>query len=118
MIEPVNGTVVRTNHFLSPEAQADEKTEYTQPDSGERYDLIRSRLKEYPAPRTSDDLLAFLYSDPGQPLLCHRPDLSLPFGERVATLATVQLEPASRTARLAAGSPIEARNGVWRTLVA
>lgn len=118
VIEPVNGTVVRTNHFLSPEAQADEKTEYTQPDSGERYDLIRSRLKEYPAPHTSDDLLAFLYSDPGQPLLCHRPDLSLPFGERVATLATVQLEPASRTARLAAGSPIEARNGVWRTLVA
>ena len=118
VIEPANGTVIRTNHFLSAEAQAGEKTEYTQPDSGERYRLIESRLHQYPAPHTSDDLLAFLYSDPGQPLLCHRPDPSLPFGERVATLATVQLEPAARTARLANGSPLDARAGVWRTLVA
>ncbi|MGW4042226.1 C45 family autoproteolytic acyltransferase/hydolase [Streptomyces sp. NPDC004721] len=118
VIEPVNGTVVRTNHFLSAEAQADEKTERTQPDSGERYRLIQSRLHEYPEPHTSDELLAFLYSDPGQPLLCHRPDRSLPLGERLATLATVQLEPAVRTARLANGSPIDARAGDWRTLVA
>ena len=118
VVEPVDGVVVRTNHFLSREAQADEKTEIYQPDSGERYDLIASRLADYPEPRTDDELLAFLYSDPGQPLLCHRPDLTLPFGERWATLATVQLDPASRTARIANGSPIDARASDWRTLVA
>ncbi|HEY9365197.1 MAG TPA: C45 family peptidase [Agromyces sp.] len=118
VVEPVDGVVVRTNHFLSREAQADEKTEIYQPDSGERYDLIASRLADYPEPRTDDELLAFLYSDPGQPLLCHRPDLTLPFGERWATLATVQLDPALRTARIANGSPIDARASDWRTLVA
>jgi len=118
VIEPVDGVVVRTNHFLSREAQADEKTEIYQPDSGERYDLIASRFTDYPEPRSDDELLAFLYSDPGQPQLCHRPDLTLPFGERWATLATVQLDPASRTARIANGSPIDARATDWRTLVA
>lgn len=118
VVEPVEGVVVRTNHFLSREAQADEKTEIYQPDSGERYDLIASRLADYPEPRTDDELLAFLYSDPGQPMLCHRPDLTLPFGERWATLATVQLDPASRTARIANGSPIDARASDWRALVA
>ncbi|MDF0514212.1 C45 family autoproteolytic acyltransferase/hydrolase [Agromyces sp. H3Y2-19a] len=118
VVEPVDGTVVRTNHFLSREAQAQEKTEIYQPDSDERYGLIAARFADYPEPRTDEELLAFLYSDPGQPLLCHRPDLTLPFGERWATLATVRLDPAARTARISNGTPIDARAGAWRQLVA
>lgn len=118
VVEPVGGTVIRTNHFLSPEPRAGEKSELYQPDSGERYDLIAARLARGPRPRSAADLLGFLYSGPGQPPLCCVPDMTLPLGERWATLSTIVLEPASRTARIAEGSPLEARDRPWRVLTA
>ncbi|TGN65759.1 penicillin acyltransferase [Nocardioides eburneiflavus] len=117
-IEPVNGTVVRTNHFLHPQPRDGERGELYQPDSTDRYELVRSRLGYYPAPRQSDDLPTYLYSDPGQPALCHIPDMTLSLGERWGTLATVVMEPSTRSARIAAGTPITARAAGWRDLVA
>ncbi|WP_328808221.1 C45 family peptidase [Nonomuraea antri] len=117
-VEPIGGTLIRTNHFLSPAPRDGEKNELYQPDSGERYDLVADRLARRPEPRDPDALLAFLYSGPGQPPLCCVPDMTLPPGERWATLATITLEPASRTARVADGSPMEARDRPWRTLTA
>jgi len=115
VVEPSGGTLVRTNHFLSAAASAQEKEIY-QPDSGERHDLIAARLAAGPAPEGADDLVALLRSGPGEPALCCVPDLDLPLGERWATLATVVLDPAARTARIAPGTPLEARD--WRTLTA
>ncbi|MFD1935358.1 C45 family autoproteolytic acyltransferase/hydrolase [Nonomuraea mangrovi] len=117
-VEPVDGTVIRTNHFLAPAPRAGEKNELYQPDSGERYDLVASRFARGPEPRNATELLGFLYSAPGQPHLCCVPDMTLPLGQRWATLATIMLEPGSRTARVADGSPLEARNRPWRTLTA
>ncbi|MEV2269930.1 C45 family peptidase [Nonomuraea africana] len=118
VVEPVNGTVIRTNHFLSPVPSAGEKKELYQPDSGERYDLVASRFARRPAPRSASGLLGFLYSDPGEPGLCCVPDMTLPLGQRWATLSTIMLEPAGRSARIAEGSPLDARGQPWRTLVA
>ncbi|WP_067179535.1 C45 family autoproteolytic acyltransferase/hydolase [Microtetraspora niveoalba] len=118
VVEPVGGTVIRTNHFLSPTPREGEKNELYQPDSGERYDLVAARLARRPEPRDARELLGFLHSGPGEPRLCCVPDMSLPLGQRWATLATVVLEPALRTARVADGSPLDARDRPWRVLTA
>lgn len=117
VVEPSAGTLIRTNHFLSAAAREDEKDIY-QPDSGDRHDLLATRLATRPDPEGADDLLTLLHSGPGEPPLCCVPDLDLPLGERWATLATVVLDPAARTARIAAGTPLEARDRPWRTLTA
>lgn len=118
VVEPVDGTLVRTNHFLTPVPRAGEKNELYQPDSSERHDFVAARLARRPEPRSATELLAFLYSDPGQPPLCCVPDMTLPLGQRWATLSTVMLEPASRSARIADGSPLDARDRPWRLLTA
>lgn len=118
VVEPVGGTVVRTNHFLSPGPRAGEKDELYQPDSGERFDLVAARLAAGPLPRSTGELAGFLRSGPGEPPLCCVPDMTLPLGERWATLATIALEPSVRTARIAEGSPVEARERPWRVLTA
>lgn len=114
----VDGHVIRTNHFLTETPQKEEKTVLYQPDSSERIDLIESRFARYPEPQKGSELLEFLYSDDGQAPLCAVPDMSKPFGERWATLATLILTPHERSAQIAAGSPIDARAGEWTTLTA
>lgn len=113
-----NDRVIRTNHFLTATPRRDEKSEVYEPDSSERMELIQSRFARYPEPKRAEELLEFLYSDEGQPPLCAVPDMTKPFGERWATLATLILSPADRTAQIAAGSPIDARAGSWLTLTA
>ena len=44
---------------------------------------------------------------------CCVPSAGAVFGDRWATLATVLLEPAERTARVLAGSPLQAHDGHW-----
>lgn len=116
--EPVGGSVIRTNHFLDPVPSAHERAGLDKPDSTARYDLIRSRLDHEPAPGEAADLLPYLFSEPEQPRLCAVPDMSLALGERWGSLATVLLEPAARTVRVADGTPLAARAGEWRVLMA
>ncbi|GAA3443709.1 C45 family autoproteolytic acyltransferase/hydolase [Planomonospora venezuelensis] len=118
VVEPVGGSVIRTNHFLSPVPRAGEKNELYQPDSGERYDLVASRLARGPEPRSATELLGLLRSEPGQPQLCCVPDMALPLGQRWATLSTIVLEPADRSMRVTEGSPLGARDRPWRVLTA
>ncbi|MFI9780253.1 C45 family autoproteolytic acyltransferase/hydrolase [Streptomyces sp. NPDC051956] len=117
-VESDRGTLVRTNHFLSPTPAAGEKTWLYQPDSGERYDLIRKRLTPTALPQSPDELVALLVSGEGEAALTCLPDLSLPEGQRWASLATVVLEPAARTARILDGTPADAGSRPWRHLVA
>lgn len=114
----VDDHVVRTNHFLTETPQKEEKTVLYQPDSSERMDLIESRFARYPEPQQASELLEFLYSDEGQAPLCAVPDMTKPFGERWATLATLILTPRDRGAQIAGGSPIDARAGKWIKLTA
>ncbi|MFM9370602.1 C45 family autoproteolytic acyltransferase/hydolase [Streptomyces sp. Da 82-17] len=117
-LDPEHGTLVRTNHFLTPTPAAREKTWLYQPDSGERYELIRRRLAEYGPPAGPDELVPFLRSGPGEAALTCVPDMSLPQGQRWAGLATVVLEPAARTARVLDGTPVDAEKRPWRRLMA
>ncbi|MDI3417661.1 C45 family peptidase [Streptomyces luteolus] len=116
-MDPERGTLVRTNHFLTPTPAAQEKTWLYQPDSGRRHDLIRYRLT-LNTPTGPDELVALLRSGAGEAPLTCVPDMSLPQGERWATLATVILEPAARTARVLDGTPVDTGTRPWRRLTA
>lgn len=111
-------TLVRTNHFLTPAPAAHEKTWLYQPDSSERYALLRERLTATPPPATADELVGLLVSEEGEAPLTCLPDMTLPEGRRWASLATVLLEPASRTARVLDGTPLDAGSRPWRRLSA
>ncbi len=112
------GFLPHTNHFLDARNTPFEKPGLYDPDSQDRLRLIESRLQSYPVPVQADDLVPFLHSDPGQPQLCCVPTPGAVFGQRWATLATVQLEPEHRRARILAGTPREARDGAWYVLSA
>jgi isopenicillin-N N-acyltransferase-like protein len=118
VLSPVDGYLPHTNHFLDPVSAEREKPGLYEPDSQERRAMIVSRLRQDDEPAQADDLLQYLYSEPGQPRLCCVPDPGAVFGDRWTTLATVWLEPAQRSARILAGSPAQARSGQWTALLA
>ncbi|MBT2469938.1 hypothetical protein J7E97_19180 [Streptomyces sp. ISL-66] len=115
--EAVAGTHLRTNHFLTPVPATDEKSRLYQPDSGERYALLRDRIEQGPVER-AEELVERLITGPGEPPLTCVPDMNAPSGHRWATLATVVLGPASRTAHVLDGTPAEHMSRPWRTLQA
>ncbi|GAA2860635.1 C45 family autoproteolytic acyltransferase/hydolase [Microbacterium arabinogalactanolyticum] len=101
------GTWLRTNHFLTAEPAAEEKTWLYQPDSGERWDFLRERLARGPARADAEQLRAALITGEGEPPVTCVPDLGLPMGQRWASLATVVLDPAARRADILDGTPAE-----------
>ncbi|MGW6536276.1 C45 family autoproteolytic acyltransferase/hydrolase [Streptomyces sp. NPDC055011] len=109
------GAHLRTNHFLSPGPARGEKTWLYQPDSGERYDFLRDRLGGAAA-ADHDALLRLLVTGPGEPPVTCVPDPGAPLGRRWASLATVLLDPAARTARILDGTPAERADRPWYTL--
>ncbi|MEV6144520.1 C45 family peptidase [Streptomyces sp. NPDC051992] len=117
-MRPEHGTLVRTNHFLTPMPAADEKTWLYQPDSGERYDFVRARLARAEPPATLDELAGHLVTGDGEPPVTCLPDLDKPLGQRWASLATVALDPATRTARVLDGTPADIGSRDWRVLTA
>lgn len=117
-MRPEHGTLVRTNHFLTPTPAADEKTWLYQPDSGERYDFVRARLARAEPPVTLDELAGHLVTGDGEPPVTCLPDLGKQLGQRWASLATVALDPATRTARVLDGTPADIGSRDWRVLTA
>lgn len=117
-VRPEQGTLLRTNHFLTPVPAAGEKSRLYQPDSGERYDFVRARLTRGRPPTTVDELAGLLVTGPGEPPVTCVPDPDMPLGQRWASLATVALEPATRTARILDGTPADIGSRDWRVLVA
>lgn len=115
---PQDGYLLRTNHFLTPEPAAEEKVWLYQPDSGERRDFVRDRLAATPAPDSAVGLLPFLVTGPGEPPVTCVPDPAMPLGQRWASLATVALDPAARTAAVLDGTPADAASRAWRVLSA
>lgn len=117
VIEESEGSVIRTNHFLDATPLAEQKSALYEPDSSERRALLVDRLGAG-VPADEKALVALLESGPGEPPLTCVPDMSLAFGERWATLATVITEPEARTIRILDGMPTEAELGAWRVLTA
>lgn len=115
-IRPENGYFVRTNHFLTPVPARHEKTWAYQPDSGERLRFVRERLTHAEAPKTAADLVQYLVTGAGEPPVTCLPDMDKPLGERWASLATVTLDPTTRTANVLDGTPADAATRPWRAL--
>ncbi|WP_415949278.1 C45 family autoproteolytic acyltransferase/hydolase [Streptomyces sp. KLOTTS4A1] len=115
----VRGMLLRTNHFLTPALTAEEKSWLYQPDSGERRTFLADRLdRAAQPPAGAEDLAALLVTGEGEPPVTCLPDPSQPLGQRWASLATVTLDPASRTARILDGTPADAATKSPRVLTA
>ncbi|MFJ8545075.1 C45 family autoproteolytic acyltransferase/hydrolase [Streptomyces sp. NPDC093586] len=113
------GVLLRTNHFLTPALTADEKSWLYQPDSTERRDLVASRLgRASELPTDTDSLAALLVTGADEPPVTCLPDPGKPLGQRWASLATVTLDPATRTARVLDGTPADIGTADWRVLTA
>lgn len=110
-------TFVRTNHFLTPVPAADEKSWLYQPDSGERRAFVVDRLTRR-RPTTVDELPELLVTGPGEPPVTCLPDPDKPLGQRWASLATITLEPSTRTASILDGTPADIGTRDWRILTA
>ncbi|MEV5005139.1 C45 family peptidase [Streptomyces sp. NPDC055692] len=113
--EVAEGTHLRTNHFLTAVPSRHEKTWLYQPDSGERYAFLRDRLARNPVEHAGE-LIQRLVTGPGEPPVTCVPDMDGPTGGRWASLATVVLDPASRTAQVLDGTPAEHTTRPWRSL--
>ncbi|OKI29225.1 hypothetical protein A6A07_23920 [Streptomyces sp. CB03911] len=113
--EAADGTHLRTNHFLSAVPARGEKTWLYQPDSGERYAFLRDRIARHPVEQAGD-LVVRLVTGPGEPPVTCVPDMTGPTGRRWASLATVVLDPAARTAHVLDGTPAEHAARPWRSL--
>lgn len=108
VIEPADGMLIHTNHFLTPALAAREKLGLYDPDSQLRFAELHARVTAKPLPAGAEGLIPYLVSQPGdEAQLCCRPDEGAVFGRRQATLATVTIDPTDRRVRIAAGSPAE-----------
>lgn len=114
-ITETNAAVQRTNHFQNNTPLAGQKTEVYEPDSTERLTLIRDRLRES-TPESLPEMVELLVSGAGEPPLTCVADMSKQYGERWATLATIETDPDARTIRVLDGMPTEAATGEWREL--
>ncbi|QIK63924.1 hypothetical protein G7068_12495 [Leucobacter viscericola] len=114
-IAEVDGAVQRTNHFQNSTPLAHQKTEVYEPDSTERLELIRERLSSG-APSDLPAMVELLVSGAGDPPLSCVADMSKQYGERWATLATIETDPDARMIRILDGMPTEAAGAEWREL--
>lgn len=108
------GTRLRTNHFLSAGPRAGEKDVY-QPDSAERYALLEERLAVAP-PESAEAMVQTLVTGPGEAKVTCAPDFGMPLGQHWASLATVLLDPVTRSARVLDGTPAEHATHRWYEL--
>ncbi len=119
VLEPQKGALLHTNHFLTEHLGEGEKPGLYDPDSQLRYAVLLERVAQEPLPTSAAELIPYLVSQPGdEAQLCCVPAPGAVFGDRWATLATVTLDSAAREMTVAAGTPLEALNGVPLRLVA
>ncbi|MDX6308996.1 MAG: isopenicillin-N N-acyltransferase like protein [Nocardioidaceae bacterium] len=106
LVEPSDGWLVHTNHFLEPRLAAGERVTEEVTTTFEREDLLRSRVKAVAAPLEVEELAALLcaHDEDGVPV-CRHPDGEATLGYRGSTLATVSLDPLRCAAGISAGGP-------------
>ncbi|MBH0009628.1 C45 family peptidase [Salinibacterium sp. SWN1162] len=106
VLQPVDGVLIHTNHFVDPVLSKGEKLGLYDPDTQARYDVLVERVAANPLPAVALDLIPYLLSEPGDAAqLCCVPAPGSVFGDRWATLATVTLDAVARTMTVSAGSP-------------
>jgi isopenicillin-N N-acyltransferase like protein len=106
VVEPSDGWLVHTNHFLDPRlAEGEAVTDFVTT-TFEREDLLRSRVKAVSGPQGVEELAALLcaHDDDGVSV-CRHPEPADPHGYRSATLATVALDVERRQAHVSEDGP-------------
>jgi isopenicillin-N N-acyltransferase-like protein len=106
VVEPFDGWLVHTNHFLDPRLAEGEAVTQFVTTTFEREDLLRSRAKALTGPQDVDELATLLcaHAEDGA-AVCRHPGPEDPHGYRSATLATVVLDPERRRAHVSEGGP-------------
>jgi isopenicillin-N N-acyltransferase-like protein len=110
VIEPRDGVLLHTNHFLDPELAAGDDNRDEDPESWDRLDALQQRVNELRAATDLSDVMKLHDA----PVCCH-PEPGAQFGERYATLATISLDVAGGHLRLRAGGPC-AEESPWITV--
>ncbi|WP_105036227.1 C45 family autoproteolytic acyltransferase/hydolase [Cryobacterium aureum] len=121
VVQPSQGVLLHTNHFLDPQLARGEKPGLYDPDSQLRHGLLVERAAAGALPTVASELVPYLVSRPGDVAdLCCIPAPGATLGDRWATLATVTLDAFARTMTVSAGSPLAAvtENAPVTTLVA
>lgn len=100
-----DGWLVHTNHFLAPELQ--DGAMLTDPASTtlERLAHLEEGVGSAPAPDRARDLLPLLCSAPELNCVARLPDPAQPAQDRMATLATVLMDPARGRVDVSPGIP-------------
>ena len=113
VVQPNNGVLLHTNHFLDPQLGEGEKPGLYDPDSQLRLGLLADRAAAGLLPTVATDLVQYLVSRPGDMAeLCCVPAPGATLGDRWATLATITLDAFAHTMTVSAGSPLSAVDGV------
>jgi isopenicillin-N N-acyltransferase-like protein len=109
VLEPVDGVLIHTNHFLDTKLSLGEKVGLYDPDSQLRYDVLDKRAGLSLLPVDASSLIPYLLSEPGDAAqLCCVPAVGAVFGDRWSTLATITLDVAARAMSVSRGSPRDA----------
>jgi isopenicillin-N N-acyltransferase-like protein len=109
VLEPTDGVLLHTNHFIDGSLARREKKGIYDPDSQFRYAELAERAARKPLPATAEDLIPYLISHPGDAgQFCCVPAPGAALGDRWATLATVTLDATLRAMTVSAGSPLQA----------
>jgi len=112
VVEPSDGWLVHTNHFLDPGLAEGEAVTRVVTTTFEREEALRSRVKAVPGPLDVEDLTQLLCAHEEDGVaVCRHVDETAELGYRSATLATVALAPAQRQAHVSEDGPCR-RTGV------
>ena len=113
-----SGFLLHTNHFLHPELVPGGLELNPTSTSQARYAHLERRLAELAGdaggavqPETTADLVDLLTTGPADAPVCCVPEPGAAYGDRSATLVTVQIDPKRRQIDLAPGSPADGLRG-------
>lgn len=116
VVEPEDGWLLHTNHFLDPHLSAGERVTQEVTTTFERAELLRSRVKGVEHPLDLDGVVALLdaHEEDGVPV-CRHSDPTAPTGYRAATLATVGIDPSRRSVSVSEGGPCRRTDAIVLT---
>lgn len=100
------GTIVHTNHFLSPLPRGFDLSVWAMPDSPFRLQRIRAAAARLSDQAVVDQLQTAFADHAGHPYgVCTHPDPALPAQEQGATVASLVMDLGSRTLHVCCGNP-------------
>ena len=116
--QAASGFLLHTNHFLHPDLVPGGLELNSTSTSRARYAHLEQRLAEVATdaggdarPETTADLIDLLTTGPEEAPVCCFPEPDAAYGDRSATLVTVQIDPKRRQIDLAPGSPADGLRG-------